>query len=35
MTNDRYEWTAGDVVITDRDGKPVDVNALDDEDEQK
>ena len=28
MTNDRYEWKAGDVVITDRDGKPIDMEEF-------
>ena len=28
MLNDRFEWNAGDVVITDRDGNPIDMEAF-------
>lgn len=26
--NDRFIWKAGDVVITDKDGRPIDLNKL-------
>ena len=28
--DDRYSWKKGEVVITDRNGKPVDLSKLDD-----
>ena len=31
--NDRYNWKAGEAVLTDKDGRPVDMNKLNELDE--
>lgn len=33
--DDRYSWKKGDVIITDRNGKPVDPRTLDDKPAKK